>query len=325
MKDQPIFDRNSRGEWQPVPLPEPGRLFAWPWNPWNALKSLWATLWAYNYLYIAMAVVSWLYFTPSLETTKHFQPGWIGAIYLRNALLLTIVAGGLHLRLYLAKAQGLDYKYIDKWLGKGDKRFLFGSQTWDNIFWNMASGCVIWTAYEALSLWAYSNNFIPYLDFRAHPVYGTFLMFAIIYMRYSHFFFVHWLIHWKPLYNACHYLHHKNINIGPWSGLAMHPLEHLLYFSGVLIHWLIPSHPVHALFHLLHAGISPAVGHSGFHKIATTKDRELLADHYFHYLHHRHFTVNFGVQEVPLDWWFRTHHDGSPEAQTRMLAARVKK
>ena len=195
MKDQPIFDRNSRGEWQPVPLPEPGRLFAWPWNPWNALKSLWATLWAYNYLYIAMAVVSWLYFTPSLETTKHFQPGWIGAIYLRNALLLTLVAGGLHLRLYLAKAQGLDYKYIDKWLGKGDKRFLFGSQTWDNIFWNMTSGCIIWTAYEALTLWAYSNKMIPYLDFRAHPVYGTFLMFAIIYIRDSHLFFVHWLIH----------------------------------------------------------------------------------------------------------------------------------
>ena len=325
MNDQPFQVRNARGEWQPAPLPEPGPLFAWPWKPWNALKSLWSTLWPYNSLYIAMAVLSWFYFCPSQETTRHFQPGWIAALYLRNAGLLSLVAGGLHLRLYLQRAQGIDYKYTDKWLAKGDKRFMFGSQTWDNIFWNLASGCVIWTAYEAVTLWAYSNHIIPSLDFRAHPVYGVFMMVAIVYIRYSHFFFVHWLIHWKPLYNACHYLHHKNINVGPWSGLSMHPLEHLFYFSGVLMHWVIPSHPLHAVFHLMHAGISPVVGHSGFHKIVTAKNRELLSDHYFHYLHHRYYTVNFGVQEVPLDWWFRTHHDGTPECQARMLAARGRK
>jgi sterol desaturase/sphingolipid hydroxylase (fatty acid hydroxylase superfamily) len=75
----------------------------------------------------------------------------------------------------------------------------------------------------------------------------------------------------------------------------------------------------------MHAGISPAVGHSGFHKIVKANNKELLADHYFHYLHHRYFTVNFGVQEVPLDWWFQTHHDGSPESQARMTAARERK
>jgi hypothetical protein len=25
----------------------------------------------------------------------------------------------------------------------------------------------------------------------------------------------------------------------------MHPVEHILYFSGVLIHWILPSHPIH--------------------------------------------------------------------------------
>ena len=234
MNEQPFGVRDSRGEWRPMPPPEPGALFVWPRNPWNALKSLWTTLWPYNLIYIGMAVVSWLYFTPSLETMKHFQPGWIGALYLRNALLLTLVAGGLHLRLYLTKAQGIEYKYIDKWLGKGDKRFMFGNQTWDNIFWNLTSGCIIWTGYEALTLWAFSNKFIPFLDFLCYLVYGVFLMVAIIYIRYAHFYFIHWLIHWKPLYNACHYLHHKNINVGPWSGLSMHPIEHLLYFSGSL-------------------------------------------------------------------------------------------
>ncbi len=195
---------------------------------------------------------------------------------------------------------------------------------WDNVFWSLVSGCLIWTGYEAVTLWMFANGRIPYVDWRVHPVYCVLLMFAIPFLRLFHFYFVHRLIHWKPLYNASHYLHHKNINIGPWSGLSMHPIEHLLYFSGVLLHWVIPSHPVHAIFHLIHAGVSPALGHAGFHKLVTKEESGLMADNYFHYLHHRYFTVNYGHEAVPLDKWFGSFHDGSPEAQEAMLARRSK-
>ena len=104
----------------------------------------------------------------------------------------------------------------------------------------------------------------------------------------------------------------------------MHPIEHLLYFSGVLLHWIIPSHPVHALFHLMHAAVSPPLGHAGFHKLVTKEERGLMADNYFHYLHHRFFTVNYGHESVPLDKWFGSFHDGSPEAQAAMLARRTR-
>ena len=324
MNIPPWGDRDSRGEWQPSPLPEPGPLFAWPWKPIKALRGLWQVLWPYNLIYIGLAVVCWLFFTPSLETTKQFDWTWIGALYLRNAVLLTVIAGGLHLRLYLLRAQGLQYKYLDKWLATKDKKFLFGSQTWDNTFWNFVSGCVVWTGYETVTLWAFSNNLIPLVDFRQNPVYCVLLLVAVVFLRYGLFYFIHWLSHWKPLFKFSHYLHHKNINFGPWSGLSMHPVEHLLYFSGVLLHWIIPSNPLHAIFHLLHAAVSPALGHAGFHKIMTTTNHAESADHYFHHLHHRYFTVNFGVQEFPLDWWFKTHHDGSPESHARMMAARKK-
>lgn len=104
----------------------------------------------------------------------------------------------------------------------------------------------------------------------------------------------------------------------------MHPIEHLLYFSGVLLHWIIPSHPVHAIFHLMHAGLSPALGHAGFHKLVTKGEKGLMADNYFHYLHHRYFTVNFGHEAVPLDKWFGSFHDGSQEAQQALLDRRSK-
>ena len=107
----------------------------------------------------------------------------------------------------------------------------------------------------------------PLVSWEAHPVYFTVLMLLIPLIREVHFYLVHRLLHWPPLYRTVHKLHHNNVNPGPWSGLAMHPGEHLLYFSGVLIHWIVPSHPVHAMFHLLHAGLSPVPGHTGFDKL----------------------------------------------------------
>ena len=86
-------------------------------------------------------------------------------------------------------------------------------------------------------------------------------------IRDIHFYLTHRLLHTKFFYKIAHKVHHHNVNPGPWSGLAMHPVEHVIYFSGILIHWIIPSHPLIALWHIFHAGIAPHAGHSGFDKI----------------------------------------------------------
>ncbi len=327
MADETWGKRDERGEWQPELLPQPSPIFQWPWRPIKILKYLFAPvgfLWPYNLAVALIAVAAWLFFTPGFERTAQFEVGWIAEVFARNVVLLILVAGGFHLRLYITKGQGTKFKYTDKWLATKDPRFLFRNQTWDNVFWSLGSGCIIWTAYEAVTLWAYANKLIPYVDFRAHPIYGVLLMVAVVFLRQIHFYFVHRFSHWKPLYGISHYLHHKNINIGPWSGLSMHPIEHLLYFSGVLLHWVIPSNPVHAIFHLMHAGLTPALGHTGFHKFVGKGERGIMGDNYFHYLHHRWFTVNFGNEAVPLDLWFGSFHDGSPEAQAALLARRGK-
>ena len=319
--------RDKRGEWTPEVLPVPAPLFSWPLQPVKILKYLFAFegyLCPYNLIYGLLAVASWYYFTPALSRAATFKFGWIAEIYLRNVVLVTLIAGGLHLRLYMTRGQGEKFKYTDKWLATDNKKFLFHHQTWDNIFWSLTSGCIIWTAYEAVTLWMYANGRLPYVSIKAHPVYFVFMMVAVTFLRLFHFYWVHRFSHWKPIYKSSHYLHHKNINIGPWSGLSMHPIEHLLYFSGVFFHWIIPSHPIHAIFHLMHAGVSPAVGHTGFHKLVTKGETGLQADNYFHYLHHKYFTVNFGVEAVPLDKWFGSFHDGSAEAHAAMLEKRKK-
>jgi sterol desaturase/sphingolipid hydroxylase (fatty acid hydroxylase superfamily) len=328
MADKDWGKRDSRGEWIPEPLPAPSPLFKWPWNLAGIARYLFAPegfLWPVNLLLAAVAVISWLYFTPGFDRTVRWEVGWVAEIYARNAVLLILVAGGLHLRLYVTRGQGTKYKYTNKWLATHDSKFLFSNQTWDNIFWNMVSACTFWTGYEAVTLWAFANKLIPYVDFRTHPVYFVLIMLFVLFWRQFHFYWVHRLIHWKPLYNISHFLHHKNVNVGPWSGLAMHPLEHLLYFSVSMIHWIVPSHPIHVIFDLQHAGLTPALGHAGFEKFVTKEERGLKNNNYFHYLHHRFFTVNFGTEVVPLDKWFGSWHDGSQEAHAKMMARRAEK
>ena len=324
---QSVRGQRKRGEWQPESLPKPSPLFTRPLKLVPILKMLFGhdgLLWPKNAIYIGIAVVAWLFLTPDLSRTGTFAVGWIAELYLRNAGLLLVIAGGLHLRLYIQRAQGERYKYNPRWLMANSKAFLFGNQTRDNIFWNFASGVTIWTGYEAVTLWAYSNQIIPYVDWGKHPVYCVFMLVFILLLRQAHFYWSHRLTHWKPLYKAAHYLHHKNVNIGPWSGLSMHPIEHLIYFSGVLLHWIIPSHPLHAIFHLVHTGLSPAAGHSGFYKFEVGDKHTVNNGGYFHYLHHRYFDCNYGNEGVPLDKWFGSFHDGSPEAHKAMRSRKRK-
>jgi sterol desaturase/sphingolipid hydroxylase (fatty acid hydroxylase superfamily) len=100
----------------------------------------------------------------------------------------------------------------------------------------------------------------------------------------------------------------------------MHPVEQILYFSSSLLHVIIPSNPILALYQLHYAGFGAVVGHIGFDKIELGKDRALDSHAYTHYLHHKHFEVNYGDGLVPFDKLFGTWHDGTAEAETRMNA-----
>jgi sterol desaturase/sphingolipid hydroxylase (fatty acid hydroxylase superfamily) len=321
MNDTAYGTRNKRGDWKPIKLIEYPPVFVWPVNPRGFVKWLFGYpgyILPWNLVYAILAVLLWRYATPPLETMRSFAPGWIAFLLARNAALVVLFFGGLHLHLYMRKAQGTQFKYNGKWLDTNNAAFLFRNQTIDNLIWSLGSGLVIWTAYETVTLWACANGYIPLVSWEQHPVYCIALLLLIPLLRELHFYAVHRLIHWPPLYRAVHRLHHHNVNPGPWSGLAMHPVEHLLYFSGILFHWLIPSHPIHALFHLLHAGLSPAPVHTGFDRIAVGKDHSLETEGYAHYLHHKYFECNYADGAVPIDKWFGTFHDGSDEAHEAM-------
>ena len=188
------------------------------------------------------------------------------------------------------------------------------------MIWVFFSAIPIWSLYEYITLWAFANNFIYFVSWDTYPIYLLILFFLVPVIRDVHFYLTHRLLHNKIFYKLAHRVHHYNVNPGPWSGLAMHPIEHLIYFSGILIHWIIPSHPLIALWHIFHAGIAPHAGHSGYDKIVFKNGMHLHTGTYFHYLHHKYFECNYsGDTSNYLDKWFGTMHDGTEESHQHML------
>ena len=321
MDDRAFGTRDARGHWTPTePIRYPP-VFVWPPRPMKFLKWFFGYpgfLFPWNTVFAAIAFGLFFFLTPPMASMRSFAPGWILFLLGRNAILVLLFFGAFHLRLYIQRSQGTTFKFNAKWPSTDSPSFLFRNQTVDNMIWTFASAVPIWTAYEVVTLWAFANHYIPFVEWVEHPVYFVLLMLLIPLIREVHFYLVHRLIHWPPLYRSIHRLHHKNVNPGPWSGLAMHPVEHVLYFSVVLVHWIIPSHPLHAIFTLTHTGLAPAPGHVGFDKVVVGEGAAVNTNSFDHYLHHKYFECNYSDGVIPLDEWFGSFHDGSAEAQERM-------
>ncbi len=286
-------------------------LFGWP-----------GYLWPYNALYLMVAVGVWYLATPSTATMSTWGIGWVTVILVRNAALLVLWYGIFHARLYVRKAQNTRFKYNGRFPAARSDRFTLGSQLRENVFWSLASGLPIWTAWEAVTLWLFASGRIPWLRFGENPVWFVALFLLVPLWREVHFYAIHRLIHWPPLYKAVHSLHHRNTNPLPWSGLSMHPVEHLLYFSAVAIHWVVPSHPIHAMFNSFHLMMAPVPGHSGYDRVEIG-GRGLATGGYAHYLHHKYFEVNYADGAIPLDKWFGSFHDGTAVGDAAMKQRRL--
>ena len=156
--------RDERGYWKPdkeIGVPNP--VFAWPPKPKAVLKWLKDYLWPMNIIYIIVATLTWIFLTPQMSRMTEFRVGWILEIFVRNQLMLIILASVLHVRLWTQKSQGLQYKWSPNWMGKS-RKFLWNDQVRDNVFWSVVSAGTIWTGFEVVMLWAYANGIIPFVD-----------------------------------------------------------------------------------------------------------------------------------------------------------------
>ena len=291
-------------------------IMAWPPKPVSWVKWI-AGYWLAISSVVMEFIFAWVvfaWFQPDTETMKTLSWGWAAQIWFRNMILMCAVAGGLHLWFYSFTAQGKKLKFDARELAKNNGTYTFRNQVLDNMFWTLASGVTVWTILEVLYFWAAANGHVPTVIFAENPVWFAAWFVLIPIWSSFHFYWIHRLLHWPPLYKLAHSLHHRNVNIGPWTGISMHPVEHILYYSSVLIHFVVPSHPVHVLFHFYTQSLNPPFSHSGFEGIMLQDKKRVAAGDFFHQLHHRYFECNYGTSEMPWDVFFGSFHDGTSEA-----------
>ena len=314
-------DARANWAWQPpIPL-DRVPVFMWPPRIPATVRYFLSKPFLLSFMlpFGGLATFTWYFLQPPLERCAELEAGWIGLLLVRNFVLISLVAGGLHLYFHVFKLQGTERKFDQEDMLRNNPRFLANDQVLDNMFWTLASGVPLWTAYEVFFFWAYANDLLPhYLEWRNHPVSFVLIMFAIPFWSSLHFHFVHRLLHWRPLFRIAHAVHHRNVNLGPWSGLSMHPIEHLIYLSSVLIHVVIPSHPIHILMHMQFEAIGASTGHTGFEAITFRGKPIVYLTSFHHQLHHRHLDCNYGNPFVPADRWFDCDHDGTPEATAQV-------
>ena len=151
--------RDAKGYEPDLPI-SVSTILDWPPRPLQTLRHISLMMLPQGMLWVAMSAVVWNFFTPSMERMASLRPRWVLEIYLRNVVLFTLVAGTLHVALYVRQVQQQRYKYNRQWLSTTNRAFLWNNQTRDNIFWCLVSGCAVWSAYEALTMWFYANDWI---------------------------------------------------------------------------------------------------------------------------------------------------------------------
>ena len=298
-------------------------LFQWPIRPLAVLKWFWSGwfLLTEKLVILGIAMISWFWFTPPIETMQSLAAGWIFKLWLHNFILIGAVASALHLWFYTYQGQGKALKYDPRDVTKG-RAFTFGWQVWDNAFWTLSSGVAVWTAFEVLMLWALANGWIGWLSFTQNPIWFVAIFFLIPIWESFWFYWIHRALHWRPLYRLAHHLHHRNTDVGPWSGMSMHPVEHVMFLGGVLVHWLFACHPLHIIFHLQYYTLSAVTTHSGYAAVLIKNKQRMAMGTFHHQMHHRYFECNYGSLEIPWDKLFGSFHDGSNAGRDQMNARR---
>jgi sterol desaturase/sphingolipid hydroxylase (fatty acid hydroxylase superfamily) len=321
MDDLQYGKRNKRGDWAPHDKLEIAPFYALPPNLIAVIKWLPAYLLPWNLLFALTAFVWLKWIVPPVETAKVITWDWVLWLYVVNAAGIFLFYGAFELRLYAQRGQANRFKYNGKWPSENPSDvFWFKSQRLDNFLRCFLIGVPVWTAVHVILLWANANGYFPQVSFADHPVYLLVLAFLVPIIHEGYFYVIHRTIHTPFLYKWVHSVHHNSVNPSPWSSLSMHPVEVTIYFGVALLHLIIPSNLFLALYQLHFAGFGAVVGHIGFDKLEIANGTTVDSHAYAHYLHHKHFEVNYGDGTVPFDKLFGTWHDGTAESDRQMQA-----
>jgi len=256
------------------------------------------------------ALVCYLVLYPSLiDEAKDWNVNWVSKVIAFNLICEFLVYGFWHWLTYAGryatgKLKNKKYNPENQYETSGNLQREVSLTT---LGWLQSS------AFQCVMTHLWATGRVPYyLDFWQYPAYSMGMLLLVTYWREFHFYWIHRGMHpwWDRknglaqgdigafLYRHVHSVHHKSYNPGPFSGLSMHPIEHLFYYTCTLLPLIFVSHPIHFLYAKFHADISPIGGHDGYDNPGGGAD--------YHYLHHSKFECNYGVPLIDFDKLFGT-------------------
>jgi sterol desaturase/sphingolipid hydroxylase (fatty acid hydroxylase superfamily) len=320
MDDLQYGTRNKRGDFAPAHHLELSPFWAAPLKAAKVAGWIKGYLWPWNLLFLAIAFAWWGFVVPDLDTMRTLSWGWTLELLAANWLGIFAFYGIVELRWYVQRAQQRRFKFNHKFPAEQPSDvFWFKSQNIDNFLRSFFVSVPIGTAIEVLLLWAFASGAVPSVSFEQRPLALIGLALLVPLTQEVHFFFIHRAIHWGPLYRSVHSVHHNSVNPSPWSSMSMHPVESFFYFAVMFWTLVFMPHPFLVVYLFTLAGFGAIVGHIGFERLEFTEGTAQKSHAYAHYLHHKYFEVNYCDNGIlPLDHWFGSWHDGSPEGERLM-------
>ena len=254
-----------------------------------------------NLVWFCIAMSIHLMYPYDMESAREgFDLSWILPRFVFNLTLGLVYYGFFFSALYV-------FSYSQRKFSP-ESYPTFGNMMHNMYYWGL--GIVQWTFWECVMtrLWAtdkvgfksneeiMNDNYLMALN----------LMWILLVpiWRDLHFYIAHRFIHIRAIYKYVHSLHHRNTDPEPFSGMTMHPVEHLYYFSNAFIPSLYCNSlsPLIFLWCFVHLTLAPGAGHSGF-------EDHFQADQY-HYIHHAKFECNYGSPSSAfIDQFFGTFRD----------------
>eukprot|EP01060_Flectonema_neradi_P011667 TRINITY_DN1869_c6_g1_i1.p1 TRINITY_DN1869_c6_g1~~TRINITY_DN1869_c6_g1_i1.p1 ORF type:complete len:447 (+),score=52.69 TRINITY_DN1869_c6_g1_i1:87-1427(+) len=261
-------------------------------QPWNFPTNF---IFGGHLVWAIIAMIVYVFFPYDLEGAAAMDPNWLKDRIILNVVMIYIYYGFWHIVAY----------------HRSSRKFNPTNQpnlaTLLQNVWYTTLGGIQWSFWEFGYCTMLAKGYLPYHS--DADVLASWKLLALNFLytaataswREIHFYFAHRFIHYRAVYKYIHSLHHRNPDIEPFSGMCMHPLEHLYYFSCIGPQLYFTMSPYCFLFNGIHLTLSPAAGHSGY--------EDHWAGDQFHYLHHAKFECNYGGPTFILDKVFGTFRD----------------
>lgn len=158
----------------------------------------------------------------------------------------------------------------------------------------------------------------------AYPHWWFFLsLLMTVVFHDTYFYWMHRLMHWKPIFPYAHHIHHRSHNPTPLAAFSFHPIEAIVEIGVLpLMLFLMPVHRLVLGLFGLYMIVMNVVGHLGYELLPESFIKSPLGRIFnsstHHNMHHHYGRSNYGLYFNLWDRMMGTNHPHYEETFVRV-------